>query len=313
MARYVLSRTLQAIPILLIISAFTFFLIHILPGDLVVARLGASATPADVARLRKQLHLDEPLILQYLDWLRNLLAASPGTSLVSNLPVRTVLWERLPVTLELVSMATLIAVILGIPMGVYSALRPRTPTDYLVRCFAVLGQAVPNYWLGIIALTYMSIYLKWVPPTSYKSPLANPLHNLEQFALPALISGYGMAAALIRFTRASLVSILHEDHVRTARAKGLSGRTVVVRHIVRNGLIPIVTLTGIQFTTLVGGTVIIETVFSLPGVGSLTLQSIQNRDYVQIEFNVLVIGLIVVASNLVIDAMNVVLDPRART
>ena len=311
-SRYFASRCLQIVPVLLVISALTFFLVHVLPGDLVVARLGANATPDDVARLRKQLNLDDPLFVQYFRWLGNVVSGHPGTSLVSNQPVGPLLWRRIPVTLELVGMATAIAIAIGIPMGVYSAFRPGTPGDYVVRFVAVLGQAVPNYWLGVIALTYLSIYFAWVPPTSYQSPFENIGHNLQQFALPAFITGYALAAVLMRFTRASVLAVLHEDYVRTATAKGLNRYAITFRHILRNAMIPVVTLIGIQFATLVGGTVIIEAVFSLPGVGTLTLQAIESRDYAQIQFNVVVIALFVLIFNLLVDASYLMLDARVR-
>jgi peptide/nickel transport system permease protein len=312
LGRYLATRALQMIPVLLVISAATFFLIHLLPGDVVVARLGPEATPDDVARLRTALKLDDPLVVQYLRWLWGVVSGDPGTSLTSNQEVGPQRWRRLPVTLELVAMAMFFAMALGIPMGVYSALRPRSPIDYLLRLFAVLGQAVPNYWVGIIALTYLSIYLGWVPPTTYKSPVEDLSHNVEQFVLPALITGYALAAVLMRFTRASMITVLNEDYVRTARSKGLSTYMTTVRHVLRNALIPMVTLIGIQFATLIGGTVIIESVFSLPGVGTLTVQAVANRDYEQIQLNVLAIAIFVVVINMLIDASYLVLDPRVR-
>jgi peptide/nickel transport system permease protein len=312
LSRYMASRCLQMLPVLLLISAATFFLVHLLPGDVVVARLGPEATPEDVTRLRKDLSLDDPLLVQYLGWLRDLLTGDPGTSFTSNQAVGPLLWRRIPVTLELVTLAMFFAIALGVPMGVYSALRPRSAIDYALRLFAVLGQAVPSYWVGIIALTYMSIHLAWVPPTTYKSPIEDLGYNAQQFLLPAFITGYALAAVLMRFTRASVLTVLNEDYVRTARAKGLSVHTTTLRHVMRNALIPMVTLVGIQFATLFGGTVIIESVFSLPGVGTLTVQAVANRDYEQIQFNVLVIAVFVVFVNLIVDGSYLLLDPRVR-
>lgn len=313
MAGYIASRLLQTIPVLLIISAVTYALVNVLPGDAVVTRLGDNATPQDVERLRESLGLDRPLPVRYLEWLGGILTGDPGKSLTSDVTVTSQLSRRLPVTIELAVLGIALSVVIGVPLGVVSAVFRGKPIDHAVRVFAVLGQAVPGFWLAILALTLLSIYFSWVPPFSYKSPWEDPVHNFKQFVLPALLTGYALSASVMRLTRAAMLEVLAQDYIRTARAKGLPGLQVTYRHAVRNALIPIVTIVGAQVSGLIGGAILIETVFSLPGIGRLTLQAISDRDYTQIQFNVLVIGFAIVMVNMMVDISYGYLDPRIRS
>lgn len=312
MLRYTLARLAAAIPVLVLVTAITFFGIHIIPGDLAAARLGDQANPSDVATLRHQMGLDEPMPLQYVHWLGGMVSGSAGRSLTSDLSVANQLEQRIPVTLELGLLSVLLSVLIGVPLGVLSAVHRGRASDYAVRVVAVLGQAVPNFWLGVVALTVSSIYFSWVPPVTYQPLASSPLANFQQFALPALITGYGLAAVVMRVTRSTMLEALSQDYIRTARAKGLSDRSVTYSHALRSALVPTVTVVSTQIGALAGGLVLMETVFSLPGIGQLTLAAITNKDYTQLQFNVLVIGAVVVLVNLLTDLSYPWLDPRTR-
>lgn len=310
MSRYIASRLVSAFVVVLIVSVITFFIINILPGDLASTRLGENATEADVRALNERLGLDEPLAVQYFSWLRGILEGNPGRSLTSDLSVAQQLWRRLPLTLELTVGATLVSLIAGVPLGVFSATRRGTSVDHGIRVLAVLGQAIPSFWVGTVALTLLSLYFAWVPSVTYRSVFSDPLANLEQLALPVLIAGYSQSAIVMRLTRSSMLDVLAQDYVRTARAKGLRSRAIIVRHALRNALIPIVTIVSSQIGVLIGGMILVETVFSLPGVGRLTFQAISEHDYPQLQFNVLVISTFVVLINLLVDLSYMYLDPR---
>lgn len=312
MARYTLSRLALALPVLLLVTAITFFSIHIIPGDLAAAKLGDNANPESVAALRQKMGLDAPIVVQYLRWLKGLISGNPGISLTSDQPVAEQLRRRLPVTLELAALSACFSLLIGVPLGVLSALRRGKPTDHVVRVVAVLGQAVPSFWLGILALTVLSIYFSWAPPVTYAPIWVNPFANVQQFALPVLITGYALSAVVMRVTRSAMLDVLSQDYIRVARSKGLAGGVVIYRHAMRNALIPIVTIAATQIGALVGGTILVETVFSLPGVGRLTLAAINDRDYTQLQFNVVVFGAVVLLVNLAADLTYVFLDPRIR-
>lgn len=312
MSNYVAGRLLSTLPVLLLVSIVTFTLIRVIPGDLVVTRLGENANAQDVEKLRAILGLDRSIPVQYLEWVGNLLRGDPGRSLTSDLPVGEQLWRRLPVTMELTILSMALAVAIGVPLGIISATRRNSLGDHFVRVIAVLGQAVPNFWLAILLLTFLSIYFAWVPPFTYRSIFEDPLANLEQFMLPVMVSGYALSSIIMRLTRSSLLEVLGHDYIRTARSKGLTEGLIVRRHALRNALIPIVTVIGTQAGALIGGSIIVETIFSLPGVGRLTLQAIVDRDYTQLQFNVLFIAAVVVFTNLVVDLSYAYIDPRIR-
>lgn len=312
MIRYVVVRLVASLPVLLLVTVLAFVAIRIVPGDLASVRLGEGATPQDVEALRDQLGLDAPVYQQYIEWLGGLARGDPGVSLQNSLPVGEQFRKRLPVTVELAILTTLVSLTIAVPLGVLSAVRSGTVLDQVVRVVAVLGQAVPTFWLAILALTFLSIYWHWAPPFTYRSPWEAPWHNLQQLLLPSLILGYAQSALLMRTIRSAMIEVLTQDYIRTATAKGLRGRSVVLRHALRNALIPATTIVGIQTTTLMGGAIVLEQIFSLPGVGKLTLDAIVNRDYTQIQFNVVFIALITLAINLVVDLSYLYSDPRLR-
>jgi peptide/nickel transport system permease protein len=276
-------------------------------------RLGDGATPEDVAALRDELGLNKPIHQQYAAWMADLVRGDPGVSLQSGLPVGSQFRKRFPVTFELAILTTLVSIAFAVPLGVLSALRSGSVVDHFVRVFAVLGQAVPSFWLAILALTFLSIYFHWAPPFAYKSPWEDPLQNFQQLMLPSLILGYAQSALLMRIVRSTMLEVLAQDYIRTANAKGLGGRTVIFRHALRNALIPATTVLGIQTTTLMGGAIVLETIFSLPGVGKLTLDAITSRDYTQLQFNVVLIAVIAMTINLLVDMSYLYSDPRLRS
>jgi peptide/nickel transport system permease protein len=312
MTRYVVVRLLGAVPVLLLVTAVTFLAIRVIPGDLAQVRLGDSATPQDVRALRQELGLDEPLPKQYGEWGLGLLRGDPGDSLQSGLPVASQLRDRLPVTLELALVTTVLSILIALPLGIISAVTQGSIVDHCARVFAVLGQAVPSFWLAILALTFLSIYVHWAPPFAYRAPWEDPWHNVQQLLLPAVILAYAQSALLMRVVRSTMIEVLQQDYIRTAHSKGLGHATVVYRHAMRNALIPVLTVLGIQTGALIGGTIVLEQIFSLPGIGKLTLESIVSRDYTQLQFNVVFIAAMVVAINLLVDLSYMIVDPRVK-
>ncbi len=312
MGRYILQRLISTIPVLIVVSIVTLTLIRVLPGDVAVTRLGENANPENVAKLREIMGLDRPIVVQYFDWGGDLLRGEPGRSLNSDLPVGDQLLKRLPITIELTIFSLILSIIIGIPLGVISATKRNTPLDHSVRVLAVLGQAIPNFWLAILLLLFLSIQFQWVPPFTYRSIFEAPIYNLKQFILPVIVSGYALSAITMRLTRSSLLEVLGQDYIRTAKAKGLTNLQIMNRHALRNALIPIITIVGTQLGALIGGSIIVEQIFSLPGVGRLTLQAIADRDYTQLQFNVLFLASVVVFTNLLVDLSYGFIDPRIR-
>jgi len=294
------------------VSIVTFTLIRVLPGDVAVTRLGENANPENVAKLREIMGLDRPIVVQYFDWGGDLLRGEPGRSLNSDLPVGDQLLKRLPITIELTIFSLILSIIIGIPLGVISATKRNTPLDHSVRVLAVLGQAIPNFWLAILLLLFLSIQFQWVPPFTYRSIFEAPIYNLKQFILPVIVSGYALSAITMRLTRSSLLEVLGQDYILTAKANGLTNLQIMNHQALRNALIPIITIVGTQLGALIGGSIIVEQIFSLPGVGRLTLQAIADRDYTQLQFNVLFLASVVVFTNLIVDLSYGFIDPRIR-
>ncbi len=304
MRRYVLQRLLLAVPTVLGVLTLVFLLIHFIPGDPVDVMLGEAARPADKLRLRHQLGLDRPLPLQYARYLRRLARADLGRSLHSGRPVRRMIVARYPATLELAGAAVLVAVLLAVPLGIVAALRPRSTLDSVCRGVAVLGTSVPSFWLGPLLILVFAIGLEWAPVSGRD--------GLAHLVLPALTLGIGMAAILIRMLRATLLERLSEDYIRTARAKGAGEARVVLTHALRNAVLPVVTVLGLQAGALLAGAIITETIFAWPGIGRLTLLAIQTRDYPLVQGCMLVIALSYVVINLATDLLYGAIDPRLR-
>jgi peptide/nickel transport system permease protein len=314
-SRYLAQRLLGAIPTLVGVSLLTFLFIRLIPGDAIAARLGTSTalTPEQLATLRAYFGLDQPLVVQYWSWLASLLRGDAGYSIRTGRPVLVEIAERLPATLELAAAAAVIAIAVGIPLGLISAIRPRSRLDVAARVGGLIGLSLPSFWLGTLIIVLFSLYLRWLPNTGgYVDFVRDPLGNLRLLLFPAITLGLGLAAATMRMTRSAMLDVLSADYIRTARAKGLPPAIVVRRHALKNGLIVVVTLLGIQVGQLLGGAVVVEEIFSVPGVGRMLLTAIVQRDYALVQGGVLAIALLFVALNIVVDLLYGYLDPRIR-
>ncbi len=315
MTGYLLKR-LISLPLSLVgVSVVTFLFVRLIPGDAITARLGTSTalSAEQLGRMRAFFGLDQPLHLQYASWLGSILHGDAGYSIRSGQPVTAEIAARLPVTIELALAAGVVALALGVPLGLVSALRPQSPLDMLARGFGLLGLALPNFWLGTLLILFFARYLHWMPNTGgYVDLLDNPTANLGFLMFPALTLGVAMAAVVMRTTRSAMLDVFGTDYIRTAHAKGLLARQVVERHALKNGMIVVVTILGIQVGYLLGGAVVVEEVFSLPGLGRLLLNAINQRDYAVVQAGVLVIAALFVAANTVVDVLYGFLDPRIR-
>ena len=315
MSRYLAVRLLGAVPTLIGVSLLTFLFIRLIPGDAIAARLGTSTvlTPDQLASLRAYFGLDQPLPLQYWNWISSLVRGDAGFSIRTGRPVWVEIGERLPATLELAAAAALIAIVVGIPLGLLSAMRPRTRIDLAARIGGLIGLSLPSFWLGTLIIVLFSLYLRWLPNTGgYVDLFSDPLGNLRLLLFPAITLGVALAAATMRMTRSAMLDVLHADYVRTATAKGLRPSLIVRRHVLKNGLIVVVTLLGIQVGQLLGGAVVVEEIFSIPGVGRMLLTAIVQRDYALVQGGVLAIAILFVAVNIVVDLLYGYLDPRIR-
>ena len=310
--RYLVRRLLVAVPSLLIATAIVFTLPRLIPGDAVQLMLAETSYAKDIDELRAKLGLDRPFHVQYVEWLGRAVRGDLGESLWTRRAVVDELAQRLPVTAELALYATLIALLIALPVGVLAAARQDSLSDYVVRSLAILGLSVPGFWLATLLIVLPAIWWGWRPVTGFVEFRADPLGHVGQILLPAAILGVASAAALMRLTRGMLLEVLRQDYVRTAWAKGLAERSVVVKHGLRNAVIPVVTLLGTQLPQILGGTVVIETIFGLPGVSRFLFDAINQRDYPVIQGVNLLVVATVVAVNLAVDALYAVLDPRIR-
>jgi peptide/nickel transport system permease protein len=307
------TRLLQIVPTMLLVSVIVFALQHLLPGDPAVMLAGDSAgDPQVVAQIRDHLLLDRPIWEQYLHWVVGVLHGNLGYSWELSTPVTTLLLQKLPVTLQLSAMAFVIALAIGIPLGVISAVKKGTPLDWLATSVGLFGLSVPSFWLGIVLILLVSVDLGWLPPSGYVPLSQDPLESLRTTIMPAFVLGNAIAAIIMRHTKSAMQTALHQDYVRTACAKGLSESAVVWRHALRNALIPVVTLAGLQLGTLLSGAVLTEQVFDIPGIGKLVVDSVFNRDYPVIQGVVLVTGLLYVLINLITDLLYAVINPKLR-
>lgn len=315
MSGYLAKRLLGAIPTLIGVSLLTFLFIRLIPGDAIAARLGTSTAldPEELASLRVYFGLDQPLPVQYWNWLTSLLRGDFGYSIRTGRPVLIEIAERLPATLELAAAATLIAVAIGLPLGLLSAMRPYSRIDMAARIGGLVGLSLPSFWLGTLIIVLFSLYLRWLPNTGgYVEFVRDPLGNLALLIFPAITLGVALAAATMRMTRSAMFDVLGADYVRTAAAKGLAPPLIIRRHVLKNGLIVVVTLLGIQVGQLLGGAVVVEEIFSIPGVGRMMLTAIVQRDYALVQGGVLVIAILFVMVNIVVDLLYGYLDPRIR-
>lgn len=314
MLKYILRRVLLMIPVLLGVSLVTFIIIRSIPGDPVQVLLGADrrTTPEQIASIRSAYGLDQPLPVQYLKWLGHVLTGDLGTSLRTKRPLTTELELRLPVTIQLTMMAGLLAAIPALIFGMIAALRRNTSVDYATTLMSLIGVSVPNFFMATLLVLVFSFWLKWLPPVGFRPFLDDPVQNLKTMIMPAIALGLPLCAVLMRFVRSSVLEVLSQEYVRTARAKGIPRRDVLFRHVMPNAGIPILTIVGIQVAGLLGGTVIIEQIFGLPGVGRYVYEAIANRDYPVVQGVTLVLAFIFVSVSLLVDVLYAVLDPRLR-
>ena len=321
MYRYIVKRIGLMVPTLFGAATLVFLLMRLIPGDICVIRLGSggtSFTEQALAACHAEIGFDKPLWLQFVNFIWGFCRLDLGTSMWSGKPVAYEIAARFPLSLEIATLATVIAVIIAIPLGTISALKQNSATDLLVRTFAIAGIAAPSFWLGIISLlvvlnlTQVFLGKPWMPPIDYVPLWRDPLRSLSIVMLPAVTIGYRYSAVAMRMTRSSMLEVLREDYIRTARAKGLINRLIVNRHALKNAMLPVVTVIGIEFAFLVGGLVVTEQVFNLNGVGRLLVQAVENQDYTLTQAIVMLIVTISVLSNLVVDVFYAWLDPRIR-
>ena len=316
MGAYLARRLLALIPTLLLASVIVFVTIRLIPGDVIDLMLSQNDVAADKMsrdQIVAALGLDRPMHTQYLSWIGGItLHGDLGRSLWQNAPVTELLAARLPVTFELGLLALIVGLTIALPIGTYSALRQDTAGDYIGRSFSILLLAIPSFWLGTVVMVFPSIWWGWSPEVKYISFTQDPLRNLAQMAIPALILGKAFSAVVMRLTRTMMLEVMRQDYIRTALAKGLATRTTIIRHALRNALIPVVTLVGLQAPVLVGGAVILEQIFVIPGMGLLLLEAVSQRDYPIITGVFLIVGVAVVFINLLVDLSYGLLDPKVR-
>ncbi len=316
MYRYLLQRLVATVPVLVGVSIIVFVIMRVAPGDvaqmLMGGETGGSAGAQELRQFRHHLGLDRPYYVQYADYLAGLVRLDPGPSLWTSQPVMAELDRRIPVTLELTALAVGISWVIAVPTGVLSAVFQDTWVDYVFRVFSIAGLAMPVFWMGTLLVFLLTLQFHWMPPLGYVSLVDNPWHNVQQFIWPALILGYATAAILSRITRSTVLEVLREDYVRTARAKGLRGAVVVARHVLKNAMAPVLTLSAVQMGNLLGGAVISETIFTLPGVGRFLVDAILHRDYPVVQTIVILFAVVVVGLNLATDLLYAWIDPRTR-
>ena len=310
MKTYVIRRLLQLIPVLFGISVLIFAVMKMIPGDVISGILGVDATPELWEQLREIYGLDRPYVVQYLDWIGGVLRGDFGESIRTGEPILPQILTRFKVTAELTILAAIISWIIAIPLGILAAVKRNSMADRFVRVFALLGVSVPNFALSILLILFLSLVFNYFSPLGYVGFFEDPIRNLQIMILPASILGVSIAGSVMRMTRSSVLEVLRQDFVRTVRAKGASERVAIFRHVLRNALIPIITLVGMQIGSLLGGAVIVEQIFSLPGLGQMTLTGINQRDYPVVQGCVLFIAFVYVLVNLVTDLLYSYIDPR---
>jgi peptide/nickel transport system permease protein len=315
MHRYLLKRFLLMFPTLLGVAVVTFVLIRIIPGDVVELRLSGdrgAVSEEVLARERARFGLDQPIWRQFVAWMSGVVRLDFGTSMWTGAPIWEEIKLRLALSLQVAVMATIVAVLLAIPLGVLAALRQDTWVDYAVRVFSIAGLAMPSFWLGILIILTLLIVFRWLPPMVYTPFWVNPWANLQQLIWPALAVGYRYSAVATRMTRSAMLEVLREDYIRTARAKGLMQKLVLSRHALKNAMLPVMTVIGVEFAFLIGGLVVTEQVFNLNGLGLLFVQAVAHRDYTLIQALVMLVAGAFIVVNFVMDVMYAWLDPRIR-
>jgi peptide/nickel transport system permease protein len=317
MQAYIAKRCLLFIPTLLMATLLAFLLLRVIPGDPALVKLAgetgdSSFTQAELHDLQVKLGTDKPLYVQYGKWVWGMLKLDFGESMFFEEPVAKDLADKFPITLELTVLSMLIATVIAVPLGLISAIKQDTPTDYIARIISITGVALPNFWVGILIVYFLVLLFAWMPPLGYADLWDDPLTNLQQFIFPALALGFFEMAFTARVTRSSMLEVYREDYTRTARGKGLAERVVIVRHALKNALLPVVTVSGYQFGRLLAGTVVIENIFMVPGMGKLLVDSVFHRDYTEVQAIVMLVTVSVLILNLLLDVIYGWLNPRIR-
>jgi len=317
MQAYIAKRCLLFIPTLLMATLMAFLLLRVIPGDPALVKLAgetgdSSFTQAELHDLQVKLGTDRPLYVQYGKWVWGMLRLDFGQSMFFEEPVAEDLAAKFPITLELTVLAMLIATIIAVPLGLVSAIKQDTPADYIARIISITGVALPNFWVGILIVYFLVLLFAWMPPLGYANLWEDPATNLQQFIFPALALGFFEMAFTARVTRSSMLEVYREDYTRTARGKGLAERVVILRHALKNALLPVVTVSAFQFGRLLAGTVVIENIFMVPGMGKLLLDSVFHRDYTEVQAIVVLITVSVLILNLLLDLVYGWLNPRIR-
>lgn len=314
MIEYIIRRLIFGIFVLFIMTTFIFIIMRAVPGDVVTLQLANSgATAEQMDALKAEMGLDKSVLGQLVDWLTHAVQGDLGNSLWSGQQVSEIIVERLPVTIQLAVMSIILAIIIGIPIGVISAVKQNSFIDHFLKVISIGGLSIPNFWLGLILLTVLSLALNWIPPLGYQSLMENPFINIQQMFLPAICLAITLSASIVRMTRSAVLEVLHSEFIRTVRAKGAKEGVVIFKHALRNSLISVITLIGLQIGYLLGGTVVLESIFALPGLGSLIFESVLVRDYPIVQSTVLVFGAMFLLVNLMVDVMYGWVDPRIRT
>jgi peptide/nickel transport system permease protein len=312
MLAFLIRRLLVILPTLVFVSILIFGLQQLLPGDPALALAGEDRDPAVIAYIHQKYHLDEPLPIRYALWIAGVVHGDLGDSIRDKLPVAGLIAQKLPVTIELAALAMLIALVIGIPAGIVSAVKKESFWDYLANLLGLSGLSIPNFWLGIMLILLFSVQLGWLPASGFVTFAEDPLENLRTLIMPAFVLGAAVAAVMMRHTRSAMLSVLEADYIRTARAKGLTERVVLLRHSLKNALIPVITLGALEFGQLLSGAVLTEQVFSIPGFGRLIVEAAFTRDYAVVQGVVLVTATVYILLNLFADIAYFVVNPRLR-
>mgnify|MGYP003588082661 CR=1 FL=1 len=307
---FIIRRLLMAVPVLLLVTIIVFSLLHLLPGDPATVILGQEATPEAIEVMRQELGLNKPLLVQYFDWLGKIVQGDFGRSLIDRTPVSKLILQRLPATLELTLGSFLVAVLIAFPAGILSAIRPGKWIDHFCTALALGGLSIPHFWLGMMFIILFAVKLGWLPASGYVPFSQDPAANLSAMIMPMVATGLRESAVLMRMLRSSLLEVVEADYIRTAYSKGLSERYIIVFHALQNAMVPVLTTSGLVIASLLGGLVITETIFSIPGYGKLIVESIFNRDFVTVQGAILISALFVVFINLLVDILYTFIDPR---
>jgi peptide/nickel transport system permease protein len=310
MSAYIIRRLLQTLPVLFLFSVIVFAVLRMVPGDPAVVMLGLQATPEAVAEIRQEMGLDRSIPVQYVVWVDHVFHGDFGISWTSKQPVWKLIQRRFEATILLTFGATFVGLLIALPLGIIAGVKPYSKFGSIATTFSLLGIALPGFWLGLLLLLFFSVRVHWLPPSGYIPFWEDPVESIKHLILPAVTLGVGLAAPLARFVRSGMIDVMGSDYIRTARAKGLAERSIISRHAMRNGMLPVVTIFGLEFGSMLGGAVITESVFNWPGIGTLLLTAIKQRDYAMVQGAVLFISLVFILINLIIDIAYGYLDPR---